>query len=48
MAENDWAGWEELTRKLGEKVQLVGDDIFVTNTASCCAKESIVAWRIRY
>ena len=32
MAENDWAGWEELTRKLGEKVQLVGDDIFVTNT----------------
>jgi len=33
MAENDWAGWEELTRKLGEKVQLVGDDIFVTNTA---------------
>ena len=33
MAENDWGGWEELTRKLGEKVQLVGDDIFVTNTA---------------
>ncbi len=33
MAENDWAGWEELTRKLGDKVQLVGDDIFVTNTA---------------
>lgn len=33
MAENDWTGWEELTRKLGEKVQLVGDDIFVTNTA---------------
>jgi enolase len=33
MAENDWTGWEELTRKLGDKVQLVGDDIFVTNTA---------------
>ncbi len=32
MAENDWAGWEDLTRKLGDKVQLVGDDIFVTNT----------------
>jgi enolase len=33
MAENDWAGWEELTRKLGDRIQLVGDDIFVTNTA---------------
>ncbi|MEO8187713.1 MAG: phosphopyruvate hydratase [Burkholderiaceae bacterium] len=33
MAENDWTGWEELTQKLGDKVQLVGDDIFVTNTA---------------
>src|SRR5215203_1430818 len=33
MAENDWAGWEHLTRELGEKVQLVGDDVFVTNTA---------------
>jgi len=33
MAENDWAGWEELTRQLGDKVQLVGDDVFVTNTA---------------
>jgi enolase len=33
MAENDWSGWEELTRRLGKKVQLVGDDIFVTNTA---------------
>ena len=32
MAENDWAGWEELTRKLGDKMQLVGDDVFVTNT----------------
>jgi enolase len=32
MAENDWAGWKKLTDKLGEKVQLVGDDLFVTNT----------------
>lgn len=29
--EKDWAGWEQLTRELGEKIQLVGDDIFVTN-----------------
>ena len=32
MAENDWAGWEELTRTLGDRMQLVGDDVFVTNT----------------
>ena len=32
MAENDWAGWEELTQKLGDRMQLVGDDVFVTNT----------------
>lgn len=32
LAEDDWAGWEELTATLGEKVQLVGDDLFVTNT----------------
>ena len=32
MAENDWDGWEQLTDRLGDKVQLVGDDIFVTNT----------------
>lgn len=31
MAENDWDGWENLTGKVGEKVQLVGDDLFVTN-----------------
>ena len=29
--ENDWAGWEKLTAKLGGKIQLVGDDLFVTN-----------------
>ncbi len=32
MAEGDWAGWALLTKKLGGKVQLVGDDLFVTNT----------------
>ena len=32
MAENDWDGWEKLTLRLGDKVQLVGDDLFVTNT----------------
>ena len=31
MAENDWAGWKLLTERLGRKVQLVGDDLFVTN-----------------
>ena len=33
MDENDWQGWKLLTEKLGERVQLVGDDLFVTNTA---------------
>jgi enolase len=33
MAENDWEGWRVLTAKLGSRVQLVGDDLFVTNTA---------------
>lgn len=32
LAEDDWDGWKELTRRLGNKVQLVGDDLFVTNT----------------
>ncbi len=31
LAENDWEGWKKLTDKLGKKVQLVGDDLFVTN-----------------
>ncbi|HEX4485501.1 MAG TPA: phosphopyruvate hydratase [Terriglobales bacterium] len=31
LAEDDWAGWEMLTKELGEKIQLVGDDLFVTN-----------------
>jgi enolase len=33
MDESDWLGWADLTEKLGDKVQLVGDDLFVTNTA---------------
>ncbi|MGH8579999.1 MAG: phosphopyruvate hydratase [Gammaproteobacteria bacterium] len=33
MAENDWEGWRLLTERLGARVQLVGDDLFVTNTA---------------
>ena len=33
VAENDWAGWQALTRALGDRVQLVGDDVFVTNPA---------------
>jgi enolase len=32
MAENDWDGWSLLTNKLGKRIQLVGDDLFVTNT----------------
>jgi len=33
MAEDDWDGWRSLTERLGERIQLVGDDLFVTNTA---------------
>ncbi len=32
LAEDDWAGWKELTDAIGKKVQIVGDDLFVTNT----------------
>jgi len=32
LAENDWTGWKKLTEKLGDRVQIVGDDLFVTNT----------------
>jgi enolase len=32
MAENDWDGWKTLTERLGSKIQIVGDDLFVTNT----------------
>ena len=33
MDESDWSGWALLTEKLGDRIQLVGDDLFVTNTA---------------
>jgi len=33
LAEDDWAGWTKLNKKLGDKIQLVGDDLFVTNTS---------------
>ncbi|MBI3411330.1 MAG: phosphopyruvate hydratase [Planctomycetes bacterium] len=33
LAEDDWTGWQKLTRELGAKVQIVGDDLFVTNVA---------------
>ena len=33
MAEGDWPGWQVLTQKLGKKIQLIGDDVFVTNTS---------------
>ena len=32
LAEEDWDGWKLLTERLGDKIQLVGDDLFVTNT----------------
>ncbi len=32
MAENDWDGWKKITERLGDRIQLVGDDLFVTNT----------------
>ena len=32
MAEEDWTGWKEITQKLGSRINLVGDDLFVTNT----------------
>ena len=32
LAEDDWDGWQEMTKRIGTKVQLVGDDLFVTNT----------------
>ena len=31
LAEDDWSGWQELTQRLGDKIQIVGDDLFVTN-----------------
>lgn len=37
LAEDDWDGWQKLTKRLGDKVQLVGDDLFVTNTKRLAA-----------
>jgi len=31
LAEDDWEGWQKLTKKLGQKIQLVGDDLYVTD-----------------
>ena len=31
LGENDWSGWTKITKKLGKKIQIVGDDVFVTN-----------------
>lgn len=40
--EEDWEGWQKLTKEFGDKVQLVGDDLFVTNTEHL-KKESTTA-----
>ena len=40
-AEGDWDGWKLLTERLGKKVQIVGDDLFVTNTKTKILKEGI-------
>ena len=34
MSEDDWEGWKNLTKEIGNKIQLVGDDLFVTNISS--------------
>ena len=39
MDEEDWDGWANLTDRLGDRVQLVGDDLFVTNTAAPQARD---------
>ena len=38
LAEDDWDGWQKLTRELGDKVQLVGDDLFVTNVEAAAGR----------
>ena len=47
LAQDDWEGWAILTKELGSKIQLVGDDIFVTNTERLRAA-SKRAWPIRF
>lgn len=43
LSEYDWEGWQEITKRLGDKIQLVGDDLFVTNTERLCKGISIGA-----
>lgn len=43
LSEYDWEGWQEITKRLGNKIQLVGDDLFVTNTQRLCKGISIGA-----
>lgn len=44
LAEDDWTGWQKITKKLGDRIQLVGDDLFVTNTKRLvCGIEKHVA-----
>ena len=38
LAEDDWDGWQQLTAALGGRVQLIGDDLFVTNPAAAAAR----------
>ena len=45
-SEDDWDGWKMLTERIGDKVQLVGDDLFVTNTHSVCNEASMKESRI--
>ena len=40
MSEDDWDGWRDLTEALGDRVQLVGDDLFVTNVAAAASRAS--------
>ena len=47
LAEDDWDGWATLTRALGARVQLVGDDLFVTNTGTARAWDPRAARRTR-
>ena len=46
LAEEDWDGWKLLTERLGDKIQLVGDDLFVTNTKSCLLYTSCPKWAV--
>lgn len=47
LAEEDWSSWKKLTQKLSSKIQLVGDDLFVTNTDRL-RKGIKIKWLIAY